>query len=54
MIKPIFTPIALGAAALIALVSTPAAADSVRDKVKADLPELMAIYRDLHQHPELS
>lgn len=54
MIKPIFTPTALGAAALVALVSTPAAADPVRARVQADLPELMAIYRDLHQNPELS
>jgi amidohydrolase len=38
---------------LLALAS-PAAADPVRDAVKADMPSLMAIYRDLHANPELS
>jgi hippurate hydrolase len=32
----------------------PAAADPLADAVKADLPSLLAIYRDLHAHPELS
>ena len=50
MIKPFLAT----TAALIALAATPAAADPVRAKVQADLPDLMAIYRDLHQNPELS
>lgn len=44
----------LASAALIALVATPAGADPVHDRIQADLPGLMAIYRDLHQNPELS
>jgi len=42
------------AAALSALVAAPAFADPIRDRIAADLPGLMAIYRDLHQNPELS
>ncbi|WP_108809625.1 amidohydrolase [Sphingorhabdus sp. Alg231-15] len=45
-------------AALIAastvLFWTPAQADSLKDAIKADLPSLMEIYRDLHANPELS
>ncbi|MBS3930889.1 MAG: amidohydrolase [Sphingomonadales bacterium] len=44
----------LTAVALSALLVTPAWADPVRDRIAADLPNLMAIYRDLHQNPELS
>lgn len=44
----------LTAAALSALVVTPAWADPVRERIAADLPNLMTIYRDLHQNPELS
>jgi len=44
----------LAAAALSALVATPAVADPVRDRIAADMPNLMTIYRDLHQNPELS
>ncbi len=44
----------IAAAALLALVATPAAADPIRDPIAADLPGLMTIYRDLHQNPELS
>src|SRR5688500_2490833 len=43
----------LAAAAALAI-PTPALADELRDAVAADLPSLVAIYRDLHQHPELS
>ena len=43
----------LAAAAALAI-PVPAAADELRDTVAADLPSLLAIYRDLHQHPELS
>lgn len=48
--KPIFTL----AAALVATTAAPLKADFVRAEVTAQLPSLMAIYRDLHQHPELS
>ena len=37
-----------------ALVATPAAAESVRESIAADLPSLMTIYRELHANPELS
>ena len=37
-----------------ASLAAPAMADPLSDAVKADTPALMAIYRDLHQHPELS
>lgn len=37
-----------------ALVATPAAAESVREAIAADLPSLMTIYRELHANPELS
>ena len=36
------------------LVSVPARADPVAQAVAADMPSLIAIYRDLHTHPELS
>ena len=42
----------LAAFGLIA--ATPAAADPLADAVKADMPSLLAIYRDLHANPELS
>jgi amidohydrolase len=38
---------------LLALAS-PAAADPIRDGVKADMPSLMTLYRDFHATPELS
>src|SRR5215213_10547211 len=34
--------------------STPAAAADLSDAIGADMPQLMALYRDLHAHPELS
>lgn len=37
-----------------ACIAMPAAADPLAQAVKADLPSLTAIYRDLHTHPELS
>lgn len=50
MIKPV-----LSAAALAAfLAPTSAAADDLRERIAADLPGLMAIYRDFHANPELS
>jgi amidohydrolase len=36
------------------LLTTPAVADPLSDQVKADMPGLMALYRELHAHPELS
>ncbi|MDX3883300.1 MAG: amidohydrolase [Sphingomonas sp.] len=45
---------ALPALALIGLLSTPAAADTLSDAVRADMPSLLTIYRDLHANPELS
>ena len=43
----------LTAAALL-LASAPAHADAIRDAVAKDMPSLLALYRDLHAHPELS
>ena len=42
------------AATSMVLTATPAHADELRQAVAADMPGLTAIYRDLHQHPELS
>ena len=33
---------------------SPASAAALSDAIRADMPQLMALYRDLHQHPELS
>ena len=50
MIRP-----ALSAAILAAVFApTPAAADALRERIAADMPGLMATYRDLHTNPELS
>lgn len=43
-----------GAASAMALAAAPAHADNLRDAVAADLPQLVDLYKDLHQHPELS
>ena len=40
--------------ALPVTISAPAAAATVREQVAADMPQLMALYRDLHANPELS
>ena len=45
------TAFALVAASLL---SSPAAAATIADAVKADMPQLMTLYRDLHANPELS
>ncbi len=45
-----FFPFALA----VALAASPVAADPLESAVKADLPGLLTIYRDLHEHPELS
>jgi amidohydrolase len=42
----------LAAAAL--LMSDPATAATLSDAIHADMPQLMALYRDIHAHPELS
>jgi len=42
----------LAAAAMT--VTTPAAAATLSDSIKADMPMLMTLYRDLHANPELS
>lgn len=41
---------------LLALLATavPAQAETVAERIQADLPGLMAVYRDLHANPELS
>jgi amidohydrolase len=36
------------------MMASPAAADPLRDAVAKDMPSLLALYRDLHAHPELS
>jgi len=35
-------------------VTSPAAASGLSDAIRADMPQLMTLYRDLHQNPELS
>ncbi|MCJ7420726.1 M20 metallopeptidase family protein [Sphingomicrobium astaxanthinifaciens] len=42
------------AAALAVTVSAPAQSQDLRAEVAADMPELLALYRHLHAHPELS
>ncbi len=39
---------------LLTTAGTPAAADPLGDAVRADMPSLLDLYRDLHRHPELS
>lgn len=41
-------------ASMMALGAVPARADELRDAVASDLPALVALYKDLHAHPELS
>jgi len=42
-------------AAIAALmIAAPALADPLRDAIAADMPDLLATYRDFHTHPELS
>src|SRR3954469_18446304 len=42
----------LATAAMI--LATPVTAATLSDSIKADMPQLMNLYRDLHAHPELS
>ena len=44
--------LAIGIAALMASTTAPAAALS--DAIKGDMPQLMALYHDLHANPEHS
>jgi len=44
----------LVAFALLAVAAAPVRADPLDQAIATDLPSLMAIYRDLHAHPELS
>jgi len=46
--------IAAAAGALLCSTSAFAQSDTLREGVAQDMPELMALYRDLHEHPELS
>ena len=43
----------LAGASSLAL-SVPAQADDLRDDLAQDMPDLIALYQDLHAHPELS
>ncbi|MFY0583729.1 hypothetical protein ACN28S_63965 [Cystobacter fuscus] len=47
-----FPRLLLAAAALLLPASV--LADPLAEQIKADLPGLLALYRDLHAHPELS
>ncbi len=42
------------AAAALAAAATPAGAATLASAIRADMPDLMALYRDLHANPELS
>ncbi len=42
------------AGAIAMSLSVPAAAATLADSIRGDMPQLMALYRDLHEHPELS
>lgn len=41
-------------AAVAMSATTPATAAALSDAIRADMPQLMTLYRDLHAHPELS
>ena len=40
--------------AAASLLATPASAAELSDAIRADMPQLMTLYRDLHANPELS
>ena len=44
----------LAAAAMTATITSPAGAAALSDAIRADMPQLMTLYRDLHANPELS
>ncbi|HEX6741820.1 MAG TPA: amidohydrolase [Sphingomicrobium sp.] len=41
-------------AAAMTLPHSPASAAALSEAIRADMPQLMTLYRDLHEHPELS
>jgi hippurate hydrolase len=41
-------------AAAVMTASSPASAATLRESIRADMPQLMTLYRDLHANPELS
>ena len=41
-------------AAAVMTASSPASAATLQESIRGDMPQLMALYRDLHEHPELS
>ena len=46
--------VGLAAIIAVALAAAPAQADPLSSAVTADMPNLIAIYKDFHIHPELS
>ena len=50
--RPLFAAVLLATATSVTMV--PAAAEPVRDATMAALPQLTALYRELHAAPELS
>lgn len=42
------------AALMSTTVSTPATAATLQESIRADMPMLLALYRDIHANPELS
>src|SRR5690606_19917718 len=49
-----FAALLWGAAMTTPLAAQPTADPALAEAIRSDMPELMALYRDLHQHPELS
>ena len=45
--------IAAAAGAMLCSTSAFAQSDTLREGLAQDMPELMALYRDLHEHPAL-
>ena len=52
--KSYIVPLAASALAIALAGPAHAQADDLRESIAADMPGLTAIYRDLHQHPELA
>ncbi|MEQ1689321.1 MAG: amidohydrolase, partial [Sphingopyxis sp.] len=42
------------ASAALMFAATPAASQDISAQIRADMPSLMELYRDMHAHPELS
>ncbi len=49
-----FRPMMIAAGLLAAAMPGAVQAEGLREAVRADLPALLSLYRDLHRHPELS